>query len=129
MCGSMVLPQMDYFCNSDSDSCASQNPFQRKLSQFLLLHARLLFYQWSVSAVIGSIPLPDYVSMFPQNILLFHDVMTVFCFLQCCIFLCLEHSKHLIHCTEWIKCSQIRQLVISGDKYFPKCALFWRVES
>lgn len=86
-------------------------PFKGNYPSFYCYMPDYFFYQWSVSAVIGSIPLLGYVSMFLQNILLFHDVMTVFCFLQCCIFLGPEHSKHLIHFTEWIKSAQIRQRV------------------
>lgn len=84
-------------------------PFQRRFSHFYCHIPDYFLYHWSVPAVIGSAPLLGCISIFLQT---FCSSKTVFCFLHCCILICLEHSRHLIRFTEQIKKAQSRQLFV-----------------
>ena len=77
--------------------CFSKSLFKGDYSIFLVMYQILFFtnglFQLSLAPL-------HYWIMFLQIILLFYDFTTVLCFLQCCIPICLEHSKRLIHFTE-----------------------------
>lgn len=91
--------------------CFSKSLFKGDYSIFLFIY-QILFstnglFQRSLAPLHWQI-----MFLFLQTILLLWDVMKMFCFLQCCTPICLEHSRHVIHFIEWIKNAQIRHLVV-----------------